>query len=221
MARPEWCTASDFPSAHEVCIGFKTIEHEDATDHWMNKIAIRATKQPGDVFPGGCICHAEIMMQVRAGSWWVFSISKAYRTANEGWKPGRVFCKSVADTRAVPRPDYVFFTVPVHRSRQRDMYEFLVSQINARFNRIGFFGNFVLPWLGWGTRQYTPRLHRRLHTWFCTELIVAALQAGNMQPFTSLWACNVSPNGLYRICSRMESVIATPTPGRSETIVIL
>lgn len=220
MNPPQWCHATDFPSAHEVCIGFKTIEHVDESEHWMNRLAIQMTKKPGDIFPCGSICHAEVMMQLEPGKWWVFSISKAYRTQNSDWKPGRVFCKPVLDTRRAPRNDYVFFTVPIHRGRQKAMYDFLLSQIGGSFNRIGFYGNFILPWLGWGTKMYNSNVCRRPRRWFCTELIVVALQAANVQPFMKLWACNVSPNGLYRTCSQMESVLSSPTP-TAETIVIL
>lgn len=220
MNPPQWCPAAHFPGAHEVCIGFKTIEHADESEHWMNRLAIHMTRQRGDAYPCGSICHAEIMMQVEAKNWWVFSISKAYRTQNNDWKPGRVFCKPIPDSRSAFRKDYVFFTVPVLRTRQQVMYDFLLSQLGGSFNRIGFFANFVIPWLGWGTKRYTTHLCRRPRNWFCTELIVTAMQAANVQPFMHMCACNVSPNGLYRACAQMETVLCSPTPN-VETVVIL
>ena len=60
--------------------------------------------------------------------------------------------------------------------------------------------NFFLPFCRIGTRRFDPEAFQEpANKWFCSELIVAALQSGGY--FTDQEARATSPNDLYRLCS--------------------
>ena len=107
----EWSRFDDFEGACDVRIGFKTIDQRNQTEHWMNRLSVNWTRLRTDVEPGGSICHAEIMLQVRRGEWRRWSIAKkALVRGNDGkkrWVPGTVHCRAVNvmnEVRARPRP---------------------------------------------------------------------------------------------------------------------
>ena len=174
------------------------------------------TRKKTDVEPGGTISHAEIMLQVRPGDWRRWSIGKQRRALNESgdsvWKPGEVHCKDVD----VLNDDYIFLTVYASRQQQEYMYKFLQSQVGAKFNNLGYFYNFWTYGFAFGTRRYKSSLLKRHRRWFCTELIVTALQSGKIKFALGVSACRVSPNALYRLCAKTS--LPTTNPSRRVTI---
>ena len=202
-----------FPNCNEVRIGFKTTEHENPGEHWMNRMSVWATRSMHDRWPGGSISHAEIMLQVREGEWRRWSIAKKTRARGEdgrlAWCPGRVHNKPVESLN-----DYVYVTLSVSRAKQRRVYEFLEGQVGAGFNKYGYFLNFVCPCCFLGTSHYTEWTDLDEQRWFCTELITTALQAANLPPFTTMCACKTSPNALYRACTALTSSMPCANPGR-------
>ena len=191
-----------FLFANEIRIGFKTTEHANQNEHWMNKLSVYATKSSSDIEPGGCICHAEIMMQVHEGDWRRWSIAKKTRVRNEDgvgvWLPGRVHCKTVD----MLNDDYVFITLTMPRAHQKLAFDFLQSQVGGGFNTTGYWLNFVCC-CAIGTSRHASFLQRAKRKWYCSELIVVALQAGKLKGLTNITACKTSPNALYRVCSKL------------------
>jgi hypothetical protein len=210
----EWCSDENFQGAHEINIGFKTTQHENENEHWLNKLAVWATKKYNDIEPGGTISHAEIMLQLKPGHWRRWSIAKKNRQRGDDgelvWKPGQVFCKPVDMMNA----DYVFVTIHANRAQQKNIYTFLQSQVGGGFNTLGFYTNFFNPFFVFGTRKYWNGITKRKRRYFCTELIMVALQAGQVKPFMNHVACRTSPNALYRICSKLNSAMPTTNPTR-------
>ena len=167
----------EFEGCQEIRIGFKTTEHSNPNEHWMNKLSVRATRHRDDIEPCGTICHAEIMLQVSHGEWKRWSIAKKTRVRDEFgngvWKPGRVHCKPID----MLNDDYVFIKIAMSRQTQKDVYDFLQSQVGGEFNTVGYWLNFMCP-CSIGTRRYMASLQKTKQRWYCTELITAALQAG-------------------------------------------
>lgn len=164
-------------------IGFRTTKQADPAEHWMNRLSVSWTRRRGDIEPGGSICHAEIMLQVRPGEWRRWSIAKKTFTRGadgvKRWIPGRVHCKPVD----VMNDDYVYIKIFMNRKSQTNMYEFLMSQVGGGFNMTGYTLNFMVPCggasarrggrpsagraltapprAGFGTRRYFPGIEQR------------------------------------------------------------
>jgi hypothetical protein len=219
-APPQWCMYDDFPDSCDVRIGFKTIDDENETEHWMNRLSVNWTRQSDDISPGGTICHAEIMLHVREGEWRRWSIAKASRVkgrdGRERWVPGTVHCK-MAD---VMNDDYTYIKFVMGRREQFNVFNFLMSQVGGGFNLTGYVLNFILPFGGVGTARHFEGIAMRRRRWFCTELITCALQAGDMAGFRRANACRMSPNALYRACARVSTAMAALNPAKHTTIVL-
>lgn len=209
-----------FSGCNEVRIGFKTTEQENPNEHWMNRMSVWATRSVHDRWPGGSISHAEIMLQVREGEWRRWSIAKKTRTRGEDgrlvWCPGRVHNKPVDALH----DDYTYVTLPVERSRQRRIYNFLEGQVGGGFNKLGYYLNFICPCSYFGTRSYHRYVNLEAQNWFCTELITTALQAAKLEPFVDMTACKTSPNALYRTCVGLSSAMPCANPARDLKISV-
>jgi hypothetical protein len=209
----------DFMHGGQIRIGFKTSEQTNPNEHWMNKLSVTATRHRSDVEPGGTLCHAEIMIQVQYGDWRRWSIAKKTRIRNEdgvsAWLPGKVHCKTVD----MLHDDYIFVSVTMSRKNQKVMFQFLQSQVGGGFNTFGYWVNFAFfCCCAVGTREYSTALHRMRRTWYCTELISTALQAGKLKGFSNVVPCQMSPNALYRLlCSHAHALPGTH-PGKSIVI---
>lgn len=71
---------------------------------------------------------------------------------------------------------YIFLSLSVSRAKQRQAFDFLMSQVDAPFNFRGYLWNAFLPG-GFGVGHYHPELAREKHAWYCTQLVGVALQA--------------------------------------------
>ena len=207
--------SSLFPQSNQIRIGFKTTQHANPNEHWMNKLSVYATKSRNDIEPGGTICHAEIMMQIYEGEWRRWSIAKKSRVRNADgdgvWMPGKVHCKTVD----MLNDDYVYITISLSRTNQKRMFQFLQSQVGGGFNTMGYYLNYsFLCCCPIGIQQYSSFIHRRQRSWYCSELIVSALQAGKVKGFENVTACQTSPNALYRLCSVLGGALPGSNPGR-------
>lgn len=207
--------SSSFFEANQIKIGFKTTEHSNKNEHWMNKLSVYATRSSADIEPGGTICHAEIMLQVQEGDWRRWSIAKKTRVRNEAgdpvWLPGKVHCKTVD----MLNDDYVFITITMARSNQKLMFQFLQSQVGGGFNTMGYWFNFVCYCMCCiGQKHYAPFVQRKVRKWYCSELIATALQAGKVKAFQNVWSCKMSPNRLYRMCSGLTGALPASNPCR-------
>jgi hypothetical protein len=214
---PKFCLNDDFPCANEVWVGFKRSEKHNH-GHWLNAVSLYFTRRRGDVPPAGMISHVEIMLQIKPGDWRRWSIGKQRQVRNDQgelvWGPG---CVHFKDANLVQN-EYIFQTFRVSRKQQEDMYNFLQSQVGATFNTMGYFYNFWTFGYAFGTRRYHSKLLKRRRKWFCTELIVIALQAGKVTFAMPLSACKVSPNELYRLC--MKHSIPSTNPSKKIKIIL-
>ena len=100
----------------------------------------------------------------------------------------------------------------------RSTHDFLQAQVGGGFNLYGYFLNFIVPLLCIGTRRFRPQLLRCRRSWFCTELITTAMQAGGFPVVRDLTACKTSPNMLYRCLSRLENTLPTTNPSKKISI---
>jgi hypothetical protein len=186
-----------------VIIAFKRINRE-GNEHWLNKMAVNLTKRSDDEFPCGQLAHVELMFENR-GKWFRCSINKKTGTYDAKgkitWKAGTVHYKQVSETSMA---DYDYFEYKIDREKQRQIHNFCMSQMENTFNFWGYVLNFFIPFGRIGTRKYSNRLERKKAKWFCSELIVVALQSAGHSSFSELEARSISPNELYRMCSRID-----------------
>ena len=184
-------------------IAFKRVD-PNGNEHWLNKAAVSLTKRNDDVYPSGHLPHVELMFENK-GSWYRCSINKKTGTydarGNLKWKPGAVHCKHVSQQSMA---DYDYFLYYTDRKNQKKMFQFCMSQLDNKFNFWGYVLNFFIPIGRIGTYKFHPRLFRKKTKWFCSELIVVALQSSDAEEFRYYEARAVSPNDLYRICEGLR-----------------
>lgn len=198
---PRWGHVSS-PNPY-IIVAFKSLEtSEGKYEHPLNKLACWLTARPGEIAPAGRMCHTEIMLEVSDKTWYRFSINKMSLVRENGkkmWKKGTVHCKQVSKESM---QQYHYYNVPLSRESQKQMFDFLVSQHGAEFNKSGYIWNFFLPkWLAIGTRKWSPRLTSERRRWFCTEIACCALQSAGL--CEDVIACCQSPNSLNRMCATM------------------
>ncbi len=198
MAGEEFVTSPSFAGDSRVLIACATLP-KDGNTHYLNKLAVRATARWGERAPAGRICHCELLLQPRQGVWYRGSINKLeYAGEDSSGKPlyrwGTVHLRRV-DPGSMA--DYSFFQIRASRAQQFQMWRFLTAQVGGEFNLQGYATNFVLgTWIG--QQCFDPSwMFDRKGRWFCTELIVCALQAAGL--FEHVCACQESPNSLYRL----------------------
>ena len=140
-------------------------------------------------------------------------------------------------TRTDPREwasKYVFLTLHAGREAISKCLKFLATQNDAKFNDLGYKLNLFLPG-GYGTRQFHNELMNHRTKWFCTELLVCALQCLSMHDKPSnriedvedhwrqlIWSQNAaksSPNSLYRVLKGARGVVDDIPIGSSLQIV--
>lgn len=202
-----------------VIIAFKRI-NSDGKEHWLNRLAVNLTKRSSDVYPCGQLAHVELMFE-NNGLWYRCSINKKTGTydakGNLTWKVGTVHYKHVNKESMA---DYDYFKYYVDRDKQQLMYKFCMTHLEDEFNFWGYVLNFFIPFGKIGTKRYHEKLDRQQQKrskWFCSELVVVALQSAGEKPFKHLEARGISPNELYRIFSRLgnaydgnTSVVSSP-----------
>jgi hypothetical protein len=177
----------------------------------MNKMAAKLTRRRSDKYPGGNLCHVELMIQAKKNKWYRISVVKksCKRQDEQGqpiWTPGKVHVKPVNQQSWDQK--YKFLGLRMPRAQQAQLWETLKVQFEAPFNLYGYALNMFLPFGRIGTWRYSKRLDIVQVKWYCTELVLALLQAagrreGNRAPWeVAVWshACNTSnPNSLWRL----------------------
>ena len=221
-----------FEGMEEVRLGFR-VAGEGADEHWMNRYAACLTStswgansdthlrmKTGN--PYGRMCHAELMMQMQPGIWTRHSIYMGtYDPETKTIEPGKAHAKIVDDSSISDKFDmdderYEIVSFKVNREDQLNAVKFLANQIDTPFNKKAYYWNLV-PGFSFGTRQYDYSLNTEKMSWYCTELIVCALQAMVANPSTrkTLWwgddiwslkANHSSPNLLYRTMKQSKEV---------------
>lgn len=210
---PSVPNVSDLPY---VLLAFKCCIEPD--DHIINKLAvwITAYKKGANVRKDaeendfrGRISHVEILVKQRRadsdeeGEWYRYSIMKKIgRRMRDGrviFEPGKVHrLKTGYVNGKMQVKNYRFYRVELGIDGVNDALTFLDAQVRAEapFNKLGYALNFVSPMLV-GVAHYKQAERRKKNSWFCTEIIVCALQAGGLATFALRKACAISPNRLY------------------------
>ena len=216
--------SDDFPDACIMFAAFRTIGSRK-NEHWLNKYAARMTRRPGDVSPGGRMCHVEVILAVRPGVYVKTSVIKKSwvgkrEDGSDIWKPGGVHLKRTDP--AEWQSKYVFLKFACDRASIHKMFKFLVVQSGHAFNPYSYYA--ALTPYGWGVNRWTPEMmsERDDTAWFCSEFLTAALQCaatggshkpprgGNPDGWRyAVWRIRAStsnPNMLYRLLSRCQDV---------------
>lgn len=195
-------------------VGFKVVLDEG--DHWMNRLATwgtgRAAYDPRIRFSGQ-ISHAEILVRASdddASSEWVrYSILKRKGVVGRDevtgkrtirWVPASVH-GVVTTLNAVN--NYRFYRVNTTRGNVRKARAFLENERlkESGFNLLGYLFNFAFPFK-FGLRHAREAKRREKNRWFCTELVVCAMQVAGVDAVLPLRACAVSPNDLHAFMER-------------------
>jgi hypothetical protein len=201
---------------NHVLVAFKCCIEAD--DHIFNKIAVSVTGRhavgPLDEADEesefrGRISHVEMLIKQREtgtphtnAEWHRYSIMKKtgkYVNGKVVFFPGKVHSiKTGYVNGKMQVTNYRFYRLDLGVDAVNDALSFLNEQVRreAGFNRIGYIFNFVTPVL-FGISHYKQAERRKENTWFCTELIVCALQAAGMSSFALRKACAISPNELF------------------------
>ena len=199
-----------------VLLAFKCCIEPD--DHIVNKLAvwITAYKNGKNVREDaeesdfrGRISHVEILIKQRRidqeedGEWYRYSIMKKIgRRTQDGkvtFEPGKVHrIKTGYVNGKMQVKNYRFYRVGLGIEGVNEALNFLDTQVraDAPFNKLGYALNFVSPVIV-GVSHYKQAERKEKNSWFCTELIVCALQAGGLATFALRKACAISPNRLY------------------------
>jgi hypothetical protein len=193
-------------------VAFKICGRKD--EHWINRLATWGTSLKGDdeKFFEGRVSHVEILFTkeekgrdgITLKKWFRYSIMKSRGSRLPSgkivWKPGVVHC---IESDAKTMKSYRFYKIwqndPEAYKNPRAGVAFLDSQVGQGFNMRGYLLNFILPFQ-FGVRTPEEAESKKINKWFCSELIVCAMQRC-MKEETKLRvnACEQSPNMLYRI----------------------
>jgi hypothetical protein len=188
-------------------IGFKVCIEE--TDHWMNRLATWGTGRAvhdANIDFSGQISHAEILLRDEdaGGEWIRYSIlkRKGVRGRDEvtgkpviRWVPATVH-GIVTTPQAVK--NYRFYRIDTTKRNARRAREFLEREKikESGFNFWGYALNFVFPFKI-GKNNVREASEEKKNSWFCTELVVCAMQRAEVHRAMALKACAVSPNQLH------------------------
>jgi hypothetical protein len=217
-------THNEFNDCHTVRIAFRTLgsrKHE----HFLNKHCANLTRVPGEKRPAGALTHAEIILPVRPGVYVKGSVIKK-RWSHKDESGNDVYVKMGSFLKRTDPAEwarkYVFLTIHASRDSIFKCMKFLVTQNDGQFNDAGYYANLLLPG-GIGTRQFRNELLTYRTKWFCTELLVCALQCLSMYDKPSqrieddedhwrqkIWTQNAaksSPNSLYRVLKASKGVV--------------
>jgi len=210
----------DFEDANSVMLAFRTVKSMEG-EHWMNLWAARLTRRYGDVAPGGQMAHAELLFALDRNEYVKASvIKKSYGGKKPDgsiiWKPGGVHFAKTSKSEWATK--YVFVKFHARRSSIKKMVDFLSENDSMPFNFSGYVANLWLPG-GWGLRRWREGIVPRKY--FCTELLVAALQClshyeGSHREYlhwtNQIWRINAAtsnPNLLYRKLKQSGAVFDT------------
>lgn len=214
---------TEFTDCHTVRVAFRTLgskKHE----HYLNKYAARFTRLPGEKKPAGSLTHAEIILPVRPGVYVKASVIKK-RWSHKGpdgkdvYVPMGSFLKRTDPAEWARK--YIFISLHVSREAIFKCLKFLATQNDGPFNDRGYYANLFVPG-GIGTRQFRNELLTHRTSFFCTELLVCALQCLSMYDKPSqrieddaehwrevIWRQNAaksSPNSLFRVLKSSKGV---------------
>jgi len=186
-------------------------------DHILNKLAVKVTAvkknrnnealgcSSNDAEFRGRISHVEILIKQRPtealeSHWHRYSIMKQvgrYVGTRVVYSPGTVHS---IKTSFEQMKNYRFYRLIIGIDGVNRALTFLDQQVRrkAPFNLMGYMFNFTSPML-FGVSHYEQAEKKTENKWFCTELIVCALQAGGVRSFAPRKACALSPNDLYDI----------------------
>jgi hypothetical protein len=209
-----------------VLIAFKCCVEVD--DHIMNKFAVWQTKSQtrlrhrGDTNEDpekefrGRMSHVEILIKKKTAhdtekgsEWHRYSIMKKTGRRVGGkivFKPGVVHCVKTGYVNGEMQvKNYRFYRVELGAQGVCNALAFLEKEVHRKsgFNKLGYLFNFASPML-FGVCHYRQAERKDKNTWFCTELIVCALQAAGMATFELRKACAISPNEMFDLVAGDE-----------------
>lgn len=208
-----------FPESNVVRVAFRTVGSKKR-DHWANRLAARATRFKSDKYPGGFMCHTELIIALRPGVYLKASVIKKTWTGKDAdgkdtFKPGCVHLK-----RTDPREwqtKYIFVNLHAERREIKQMVEFMIQQNGQAFNHKSYYGCLAVPG-GLGVKYYDAKLMDEAHAFFCTQFITCALQClcsiSNEDYTANSWRRNIwtvnaatsSPNLLYRVLKSSHGI---------------
>jgi len=201
-----------FPGSTTVKLAFRIAgskEHE----HIVNYLAAMATSSPLDVFPGGRLCHAELIAPLRRdwereeNVYFKNSVTKMTCTGkdekgNVRYKPGCVHCKYTHPSEWKSKYAFIEFELP--RECIIKGLRFCILNDGMPFNSAGFNANLVIPG-GRGVREWDESLMHIRRPYFCSEFIVTALLA----------MFSLLPSGDSYLPTHFVSVIRATNPATS------
>jgi hypothetical protein len=210
-----------FQGADQVLVAFRELKKGGKRDeHWLNTWAAWLSSKRGTKH--GRLCHVELLMQLNQGQWYRFGIvKKSYMGNDAEGKPifewGSVHARPV-DTDSWDTK-YVFLSLYVPRARQKVAFDFFMSQEGKPFNYWGYLLNIMLPG-GIGVGEYHPRMHVEEHSWYCSQLVGAGLQAmGDDETLLTPPPAPVAKNALRAAAS--VACLATAALGGTLTGLLL
>ena len=195
-------------------VGFKVCLDEG--DHWMNRLATWATGRAvydDRIEFSGQISHAEILVRDDdrgdSAEWVRYSILKRRGVLGRDevtgkrvirWVPASVH-GIVTNLNAVR--NYRFYRINTTKGNARKARAFLERERKKEsgFNFWGYLLNFAFPFKIGKNHAREAKTNEK-NAWFCTELVVCALQAARLEPALSLRACAISPNDLHALMER-------------------
>ena len=200
-----------FTDALTVRVAFRTIGSRKQ-EHVVNKLAAMVTARQSDIFPGGRLCHCEIIIPVRDSKYFKASvIKKSYAGKDDKgaikWKAGGVHCKWTTSHDWAQK--YVFLKLHAQRPDIKRMLEWALRQDSAPFSHISYYSCVIVPG-GIGPRCWDPALEKRKVPMFCTQFCTLLLQLLAREDGSyddNHWrrrihemnAATSSPNSVYRL----------------------
>jgi len=193
------------PAEKTYCLLAFKICGDDEEEHWMNRLASWGTSRSTDNRDSyeGRASHVEILFREEHDLWFRYSIMKS-RGQRIGsrivWHPGVVHR---IESNPTNMKKYQFYKIPLSVGAVAAATRFVNRQVGMPFNMKGYLCNFIFP-VRFGVSGVDEAMTRRKNAWFCSELIVCALQAAAAcQPESEtvlkrMIACEQSPNDLYR-----------------------
>lgn len=198
----------EFEGCTTVLLAFRVAGSREK-EHPINFGAAMLTRKRGDVFPGGRMCHVELLLPVSKGVYCKNSVTKKVwdghdEKGKDKYKPGCVHCKLTQPSEW--KSKYVFLAFETKRKHILKALKFCILNNGMPFNKPGFNMNLILPG-GLGVRRWDEALMKTRRRYFCSEFICTALLAMVSEDDKDR---NRDPHHWVSVVRAMNPAVSTP-----------
>lgn len=163
----------------DIFIGFFRGERSNSTQYWKNLVN-------GFISSTGSYTHCELIFKFKNDTWQVATVSMESDEVEFKFKPYDYYKWHLVSLRTTPK-------------QKRDLYTYCIEKQGCKFNSVGML-NFI-PLIGSLISYFTDGKQQKF---FCSELILHALQSAKIPGTMGYYPCLTTPEQLLIILKQAE-----------------